>query len=96
VLSGVVGAAGGLGGFCLPLMLGGLCEQTGTFAYGFLACAAVSLACVPALAYAAQSWQGAFVGQGGRAHGAVPGAASEELAPADSALPSMTAPSEVA
>lgn len=42
--SGLVGAAGGLGGFLLPAWLGGLADMTGTYRAGFLAFAAV--ACV--------------------------------------------------
>jgi NNP family nitrate/nitrite transporter-like MFS transporter len=35
IVSGVVGAAGGLGGFLLPLYLGWLKDMTGTFSFGF-------------------------------------------------------------
>lgn len=42
--SGVIGAAGGLGGFCLPLVLGGLKDVTGTYATGFLVIAAGAVA----------------------------------------------------
>jgi NNP family nitrate/nitrite transporter-like MFS transporter len=40
IVTGVVGAAGGLGGFFLPSMLGAVREQTGSYAPGLLACAA--------------------------------------------------------
>ena len=46
IVSGVVGAAGGLGGFLLPLYLGWLKDLTGTFSFGFwlfAACAAWGL-----------------------------------------------------
>ena len=36
VLTGIVGAAGGVGGFFLPTLLGGLRQLTETFAGGFL------------------------------------------------------------
>lgn len=42
--SGVIGAAGGLGGFSLPLVLGGLKDMTGTYASGFLVIAAGAVA----------------------------------------------------
>jgi NNP family nitrate/nitrite transporter-like MFS transporter len=42
--SGVIGAAGGIGGFFLPLALGGLKDATGTYATG-LWCFAVIAAC---------------------------------------------------
>jgi len=35
ILTGVVGAAGGLGGFLLPSVLGTLKDKTGTFGTGF-------------------------------------------------------------
>lgn len=41
--SGIIGAAGGLGGFLLPLWLGGLKDLSGTFSPGLWLCAAVSL-----------------------------------------------------
>lgn len=41
--SGVIGAAGGLGGFFLPLCLGGLRDLTGTYATGLWLFAAVAL-----------------------------------------------------
>ena len=41
--SGVIGAAGGLGGFLLPLCLGGLKDLSGTFRPGLWLCAAASL-----------------------------------------------------
>jgi NNP family nitrate/nitrite transporter-like MFS transporter len=101
VLTGVVGAAGGLGGFFLPLVLGNMREATGTFAYGFLVYAGLSMFCVAALWYVAQAWQGAFVGHGGRARVAEPAAVPEEVvtpAPADSGaeIPAMPAPQEAA
>lgn len=42
-ITGLVGAAGGVGGFLLPFLLGGLAGATGTFAPGF-ACFAVAAA----------------------------------------------------
>jgi len=41
--SGIIGAAGGLGGFLLPLWLGGLKDVWGSFRPGLWLCAAVSL-----------------------------------------------------
>jgi len=40
--TGLVGAAGGLGGFLLPFAFGALAGATGTFAYGFAAVAAIA------------------------------------------------------
>jgi NNP family nitrate/nitrite transporter-like MFS transporter len=43
ILTGVVGAAGGLGGFMLPSVLGLLRDRTGTFGSGFAVLAALAL-----------------------------------------------------
>lgn len=51
--SGLVGAAGGLGGFLLPAWLGALRDATGTYRSGFLAFAAL----------AGAAWVGLLVAQ---------------------------------
>jgi NNP family nitrate/nitrite transporter-like MFS transporter len=45
-VTGLVGAAGGLGGFFPPLVLGGIRQATGTFTWGFVLLAAFSLGCL--------------------------------------------------
>jgi NNP family nitrate/nitrite transporter-like MFS transporter len=65
VITGVVGAAGGLGGFLLPTLLGALKQVSGSFGSGFLLFAAAGFGCSAALVYASRSWEGVFVGQGG-------------------------------
>jgi len=67
VITGIVGAAGGIGGFFLPTLLGGLRHLTGSFAGGFVIFAACNLGCAVAMAYVARSWEGSFVGRGGLA-----------------------------
>jgi NNP family nitrate/nitrite transporter-like MFS transporter len=68
VTTGIVGAAGGLGGFVLPTVLGGLKQATGSFSGGFLAFALVGgLGGALSLAYASRGWRGIFIGEGGRA-----------------------------
>ena len=71
VITGIVGAAGGLGGFFLPNLLGVLRQLTGSFAGGFLIFALIGLGCAAALVYVSRSWEGAFVAPGGLASGAV-------------------------
>ena len=44
IVTGVVGAAGGLGGFFLPSVLGAVREVTGSYALGLFGCAAVFVA----------------------------------------------------
>ena len=45
-VTGLVGAAGGLGGFFPPLVLGAIREATGSFTWGFVLLAAFSLGCL--------------------------------------------------
>ncbi len=65
VVTGIVGAAGGLGGFILPNLLGTLKDLTGSFGAGFCIFAGVALGSAGALVYASRAWQAAFVGRGG-------------------------------
>ncbi len=66
VVTGIVGAAGGIGGFFLPNLLGSMKQITGSFSGGFLAFALVGcFGGAAALAYASLSWQGVFIGRGG-------------------------------
>jgi NNP family nitrate/nitrite transporter-like MFS transporter len=72
VLTGIVGAAGGAGGFFLPTLLGGLKQVTDTFAGGFLIFGLAAFACAGALVYVSRSWEGVFIGRGGLAAPVVP------------------------
>jgi NNP family nitrate/nitrite transporter-like MFS transporter len=68
VTTGIIGAAGGSGGFILPTVLGSLKELTGSFSGGFLAFALVGgFGSAAALAYASREWRGIFIGHGGMA-----------------------------
>src|SRR5262245_25592076 len=67
VVTGVVGAAGGVGGFFLPTLLGGLKQLSGTFAGGFVVFGVVSLACAGLLIAVSRAWEGVFVSNGGLA-----------------------------
>ena len=57
VLTGLVGAAGGIGGFFLPNALGGLKHLTGSYATGFALFAAVSFASSLAIWVVGHSWR---------------------------------------
>jgi NNP family nitrate/nitrite transporter-like MFS transporter len=72
VITGIVGAAGGLGGFVLPILLGSLRQFTGTFSGGFLIFALVGFGCAVALLQVSRTWEGVFVGKGGTVSGLVP------------------------
>jgi NNP family nitrate/nitrite transporter-like MFS transporter len=69
VVTGIVGAAGGVGGFFLPTLLGAVKQSTGSFAGGLFGFAVVGFACAAALFYVSRAWEGAFVSRGGRATG---------------------------
>lgn len=56
VVTGVVGAAGGIGGFLLPVLLGGLKHVSGSFAGGFVACALAGFASASALLWVSRAW----------------------------------------
>jgi NNP family nitrate/nitrite transporter-like MFS transporter len=67
VITGLVGAAGGIGGFYLNVVLGLLGRTMGSFAGGFLAFGLLSGLCAGLLVYVSRSWEGVYVVQGGLA-----------------------------
>jgi NNP family nitrate/nitrite transporter-like MFS transporter len=67
VVTGIVGAAGGVGGFFLPTVLGGVRQFAGSYAPGFLLFGVVALGCAGLLMYVSRAWEGSFVGEGGLA-----------------------------
>jgi NNP family nitrate/nitrite transporter-like MFS transporter len=67
VVTGIVGAAGGVGGFFLPTILGMLKQYTGSFASGFVIFAVGSIACAGVLLFVSKSWEGVFIERGGKA-----------------------------
>jgi NNP family nitrate/nitrite transporter-like MFS transporter len=80
VVTGIVGAAGGIGGFFLPNLLGSLKQFTGSYAGGFLIFAVVGcLGCAAALFYVSRTWEGVFVERGGLATALSPDKAPAEL-----------------
>jgi NNP family nitrate/nitrite transporter-like MFS transporter len=66
-ITGIVGAAGGIGGFYLNILLGLLSQATGSFAGGFAVFALTGFTCAGCLLYVGRSWERAFVGPNGRA-----------------------------
>ncbi|WP_336771667.1 nitrate/nitrite transporter [Paenibacillus sp. MMO-58] len=67
LVTGIVGAAGGLGGYALPLILGNLYQSTGSYTPGFLILCGIALLSVIMLAIAQLDWKKTWIGEGGKA-----------------------------
>jgi NNP family nitrate/nitrite transporter-like MFS transporter len=67
VATGILGAAGGLGGFLLPTLLGGLKQSSGTYGTGLLVFAGVAMAALVFLYLAQRNWIGVWIAKHGRA-----------------------------
>lgn len=67
VVTGLVGAAGGVGGFLLPMLLGGLKDAAGSYGAGFAAFALLAVGALAVLAVVQRSWTRSWVLAGGRA-----------------------------
>ena len=63
--TGLVGAAGGIGGFLLPSALGILRQLTQSYGSGFQAFALVGASGAVALFFVGKRWEGTFLGKGG-------------------------------
>jgi NNP family nitrate/nitrite transporter-like MFS transporter len=85
VISGIVGAAGGVGGFFLPNLLGGLKGLTGTFGAGFAVFALLSLASVGLMLALRSRWELTFLAQ--PAFPAIAGATTQEVNLSPAATP---------
>jgi NNP family nitrate/nitrite transporter-like MFS transporter len=86
VMTGIVGAAGGLGGFFLPNVLGSLKKLTGSFGPGFLSFSLTGLVCAGALMFLRTAWERSFLGQGGKAVAGTADLAPTAAAPAEGVL----------
>jgi NNP family nitrate/nitrite transporter-like MFS transporter len=69
VVTGIVGAAGGVGGFFLPTLFGTVSQLTGGYGPAFVLLAGVSFSCVVVLFAVSRDWEGVFIAKGGRAAG---------------------------
>ncbi len=67
IVTGIVGAVGGLGGFILPNVLGTLKDATGTYRSGFLIYTLAAMGCLTLIATVRVGWQKTWAGEGGRA-----------------------------
>jgi len=77
IVTGIVGAAGGVGGFILPSVLGVLKDTTGSYGSGFLVFTVAALICVALLMVTRGEWQSTWVGEGGLARSASPEPAAD-------------------
>src|SRR6185436_4839568 len=57
IMTGIVGAAGGLGGFLLPSVLGAIKDRAGTFGLGFALFGGFVMAGAAALLYVGRVWR---------------------------------------
>ncbi|HEY3330410.1 MAG TPA: MFS transporter [Capsulimonadaceae bacterium] len=67
VMTGLVGAAGGIGGYYLNFALGHLHDMTGTYASGFYAFAAIGTVALIVLRAVAPGWLASWLAEGGKA-----------------------------
>jgi NNP family nitrate/nitrite transporter-like MFS transporter len=66
VVTGIVGAAGGLGGYFLPKILGNLKLSSGSFTPGFLVLSGIAISCVLLIAVVQGQWKRTWIGEGGK------------------------------
>ncbi|TBL75655.1 nitrate/nitrite transporter [Paenibacillus thalictri] len=66
IITGIVGAAGGLGGYFLPTILGNLKLSTGSFTPGFLILSVIALSCILIISIAQREWKRSWIGEGGK------------------------------
>src|SRR5687768_2678583 len=67
VVTGIVGAVGGLGGFLLPNLLGSLKDITGSFSSGFLVYTAAGILCAVMILVLRSTWTFLHTNKNGRA-----------------------------
>ncbi len=72
VMTGLVGASGGIGGYYLNVAMGNLHGVTNSYASGFYAFAAIGVIALVVLRAAAPAWQRTWLGAGGVAHAQPP------------------------
>ncbi|SEO03069.1 MFS transporter, NNP family, nitrate/nitrite transporter [Paenibacillus sp. OV219] len=68
IVTGIVGAAGGLGGYFLPNLLGSLKLSTGSYTMGFLILSGFALTCIGLILAAQGSWKRTWFTAGRSSH----------------------------
>ena len=81
VATGILGAAGGLGGFFLPMALGSLKQWTGSYASGLLVFACLATLALGILLLFQGEWVGVWFSKHGRVRRAVPLLSTEKAEP---------------
>jgi NNP family nitrate/nitrite transporter-like MFS transporter len=67
IITGIVGAVGGLGGFIFPNVLGSLKDITGTYSSGFVIYTLAAIGCLILIYSVRSGWHKTWAGEGGRA-----------------------------
>jgi len=78
VMTGVVGAAGGVGGFFLPNVFGGMKWLTGSYGTGFALFAGVCFLCAALLGRLKKPWEDSFLSSGKASAVSAPAIVQEE------------------
>jgi len=78
IMTGIVGAAGGFGGFLLPSMMGAIKDATGSFGVGFAVLAFVALSGSAVLLALGRVWRTTWNAESARRAGLFPAAAALE------------------
>jgi NNP family nitrate/nitrite transporter-like MFS transporter len=71
IMTGIIGSAGGIGGFLLPSLLGFVKQSTGSFSFGFAVVASAMLAGAASLTYLRNVWRRTWPLSAARAAGLI-------------------------
>jgi NNP family nitrate/nitrite transporter-like MFS transporter len=82
IMTGVIGAAGGFGGFMLPSILGTMKDKTGSFGVGFVMVAGMVMLGACSLLYLGKVWRRTWTPQAAELAGLVSSGTAEEAAAA--------------
>jgi len=82
IMTGVIGAAGGFGGFLLPSVLGTMKDSTGSFGVGFVMVAGAVMVGAGSLLYLGRVWRKTWTPQAAELAGLISASAEEEAAAA--------------
>jgi NNP family nitrate/nitrite transporter-like MFS transporter len=78
IMTGIVGAAGGFGGFLLPSVLGAIKDRAGTFGLGFALFGAIVMVGAAALLYLGRVWRQSWTEESAMRAGLLPASAGDQ------------------